>query len=130
MTASVSAGALAGCAPAPSTPADGAPAVATFRVAGQEDYAIELNTDQLVEHAIELMNGGEDGRIPNGLIVRDGDEGVNAPWSWHIDPDSLEFVDMTTEVCDGLPSYVEDGTLTSDRFCPWLTEVVSIEPLG
>lgn len=108
----------------------GAPAVATFRVAGEEDYSIELATDDLVEHAIELMNGGEDGRIPVGLIVRDGDGGVNAPWTWHIDPDSLEFADFTTEVCDGLPSFVEDGTLTSDRFCPWLTEVVSVGPLG
>ena len=37
------------------------------------------------------------------------------------------FADMTVEVCDGLPSYVEDGTVTSDRFCPWSAEIVSID---
>ncbi len=33
---------------------------------------------------------------------------------------------MTTEVCDGLPSYVEDGTLTSPYYCPWSAEVTAI----
>ena len=36
---------------------------------------------------------------------------------------------MTAEVCDGLPAYVEDHTITSDRFCPWGARVVSVEPL-
>jgi hypothetical protein len=35
---------------------------------------------------------------------------------------------MTIEVCDGLPSHVQDGTLAGDRYCPWGAEVVDIEP--
>jgi hypothetical protein len=35
---------------------------------------------------------------------------------------------MTTEVGDGLAEYVEDGTLTSDTFCPGLPEAIAIEP--
>lgn len=132
---------LAGCdvaaPPAPSasptsTPVDlpAAPAVVTFDVADQGTYSIELVRDDLIEHVAELMAGGEDGRIPSGRIVRDGDGGVNAPWSWHIDPDSLEFVDFTTEVCDGLPSYVEDLTLTSDIYCPWNATVTGLRAKG
>jgi hypothetical protein len=34
------------------------------------------------------------------------------------------------EVCDGLPSDVEEMVLTSDRYCPWGAEVVSVEPAG
>ena len=34
---------------------------------------------------------------------------------------------MTIEVCDGLPSHVEDGTLGGDRFCPWSAEVIAVE---
>ena len=49
-----------------------------------------------------------------------------APWSWHIDPMSLEYTLATTEVCDGLPSHVEDGTVTSDTYCPWSAKVVEI----
>jgi hypothetical protein len=35
---------------------------------------------------------------------------------------------VTIEVCDGKPSDVEAGTITSDRFCPWSAEVVAVEP--
>lgn len=114
--------ALAGCAQAQ-------PTVATFEVAGVQTYKIELATAELIQHVKELMAGSEEGRIPVGMIVRD-DPGVNAPWSWHIDPASLEFADATIEVCDGLPEYVEDGTLTSDTYCPWSAEVVALEGPG
>lgn len=114
---------LAGCVPS-------GPTVATVQVAGEETYKIELATPELIQHAKDLMNGvTEEGRIPNGVVVRD-DPGVNAPWSWHIDPATLEFADATIEVCDGLPSFVEDGTVTSDYYCPWLTEIIAIEGPG
>jgi hypothetical protein len=100
--------------------------VATFEVAGVETFKIELVTPELVEHARQLLDGGEDGRIPNGVVVRDAPS-VNEPWSWHIDPDTLEFADMTTEVCDGLPSDVEDDLITSDRYCPWIAQIISID---
>ncbi len=114
--------ALTGCA------ASG-PTVATFEVAGQQTYRIELATPELIQHVKDLMAGSEEGRIPVGTIVRD-DPSVNEPWSWHIDPATLEFADATTEVCDGLPEYVEDGTLTSDVYCPWSAEVVGLEGPG
>jgi hypothetical protein len=99
--------------------------IATFQVV-DEQYKIELATPELVAHAEALLAGEAVASIPNGVVVRD-DPGPNAPWSWHIDPATLEFADMTIEVCDGLPSYVEDGTVTSDQFCPWSAEIVSID---
>lgn len=108
--------------------APAAPSVATFQVVDQT-FKIELDTPELVQHAIDLMNGEELPGIPVGKIVRD-DPSVNEPWSWHIDPATLEFADFTTEVCDGLPEYVEDGTLTSDTYCPWMADVIAVEPLG
>ena len=107
------------------------PTVVTFEVAGYADetYKIELATPELIEHVKQIMAGEDVALIPNGLVVRD-DPSVNAPWSWHIDPTSLEFADVTTEVCDGLPSYVEDGTVTSPYFCPWLTKVIDLTGPG
>jgi len=114
---------IAGCAPtAPQNP------VAVFEVAGSETYKIELATPELVQHAKDLMVGKPGAAISLGTVVRD-EPGVNAPWSWHIDPATLEFADMTIEVCDGLPSYVEDGTVTSDQYCPWSAKVIDIEGL-
>ncbi|TFV99923.1 BP74-related protein [Leifsonia flava] len=103
------------------------PSVATFEIE-QQTFKIELATPELVQHAKALLAGEEVAAIPVGHIVRD-DPSVNAPWSWHIDPATLEFADFTTEVCDGLPEYVEDGTLTSDIYCPWLAKVTSVQPI-
>lgn len=99
--------------------------VATFQVV-DEQYKIELATPELVEHAQALLDGEAVATIPNGIVVRD-DPGPNGPWSWHIDPATLEFADMTIEVCDGLPSHVEEGVVTSDRYCPWSAEIISID---
>jgi hypothetical protein len=112
---------IAGCAQSGAS----VPSVATFDVEGQT-FKVELDNPQLVEHAQKLLAGDEVASIPVGRIVR-GDPSVNAPWSWHIDPASLEFADFTTEVCDGLPEYVEDGTLTSDTYCPWGAKITSLE---
>ena len=124
VTAALVAGllALSGCVAS-------SPTVATFEVAGEQTYKIELATPELIQHVKDLMAGSEDGRIPVGNIVRD-DPSVNAPWSWHIDPATLEFADVTTEVCDGLPEYVEDGTLTSDIYCPWIAVPIKLEGPG
>jgi hypothetical protein len=122
MGAVASALVLAGCSASE-------PTVVTFEVADQGTYKVELATPELIQHVKDLMAGSEDGRIPVGRIVRD-DPGVNAPWSWHIDPSTLEFADATIEVCDGLPEYVEDRTLTSDVYCPWLAVPIELNGPG
>jgi hypothetical protein len=95
---------------------------------GAEQYRILLTDANDVAIAQRLLAGDDTApKIPNGLIVR-GDSSVNEGWSWSIDPASLEFADMTTEVCDGLPSYVEDGSLTSQYFCPWSAKLIDLSP--
>lgn len=102
--------------------------IATFEVAGSETYRVELATPELIEHAQALLDGEDVAAIPLGTVVRDA-AGPNEPWSWHIDPATLEFADVTVEVCDGLPSYVEDRTVTSEQYCPWSAKVIAIDGL-
>lgn len=118
-------GALTGCVGGTGS----AHPVATFEVAGVETFKVELITPELEQHARGLLAGESLAAIPLGTVVRD-DPGVNAPWSWHIDPRTLEFADMTIEVCDGLPSYVEDRTVTSDQYCPWSARVIEVTRAG
>ena len=99
--------------------------IVTFEVAG-EMYRVLLTAPQTIAIAQRLLAGEEAPSIPNGIVVR-GDPSVNTGWTWHIDPASLEFADITTEVCDGRPSFVEQGLITGNRFCPWSAEVVAIE---
>lgn len=100
--------------------------VVTIRVADVEEYRIRLTDPADIEIARKLLAGEEAPRIPNGVVVR-GDPDVNVGYTWHIDPESVEFADITVEVCDGLPSDVEKGIITSDRYCPWSAEVIAID---
>jgi len=113
-----------GPSPAPSASPAPTGVVVTFRVIDQE-YRIELTDPADIEIARKLLRGEVAPAIPNGIVVR-GDPGVNTGYTWHIDPASLEFADVTTEVCDGLPSDVEANTITSDHYCPWQAKVVKI----
>jgi hypothetical protein len=122
--------ALIGCAGpdgvSPTPPPGAAEIVVTFEVNEGERFRVLLTdpADQAI--ANQLLAGGEGPDIPNGRIVRE--TGVNEGWSWSLDPADFEFADLTTEVCDGEPSDVESGALTSDRYCPWSARVVGIEP--
>jgi hypothetical protein len=54
----------------------------------------------------------------------------NQPWSWHIDSEDIHMAEMTIELCDGLPSHVENDldywVDTVGRFCPWQATLVNI----
>ena len=111
--------------PGPSTaPSASAGVVVTFQVVDQA-FRIELTDPVDIDIARRLLSGEEAPGIPNGIVDR-GDPGVNIGYSWHINPESVEFADVTTEVCDGLPSDVEANVITSDRYCPWQADVVEI----
>ena len=98
----------------------------TFEVNEGERFRVLLVERADQDAAARLLEGVEGPDIPNGHIVRE--TGVNEGWSWSIDPLDFEFAELTTEVCDGNPSDVESGELTSDRYCPWSARVVEIEP--
>lgn len=103
-------------------------AIATFEVAGGERFRVRLITPELVENARRLLDGEPAPAIPLGTVVR-GDPGDNAPWSWHLDPVGFSFAEVTIEVCDGIPSDVESGTITSTEYCPWSARVVALDPV-
>jgi hypothetical protein len=112
----------------PSVPPTDAPVVVTMEVV-DETFRVLLTHPDDVAIAWQLAAGEEAPSIPNGRIVY-GDGGVNAPWTWHLDPDDFEWADITTEVCDAKPSDVELHIITSDRYCPWLAPVLSVEPVA
>ena len=119
--------AATGCSPGDSaspTPASGI--VVTFEVNEGERFRVLLTDPVDQAEATSLLAGIDGPDIPNGRIVRR--TGVNEGWSWSLDPADFKFSDLTTEACDGDPSDVESGALTSDRYCPWSARVVEIEP--
>jgi hypothetical protein len=121
--------AISACGPnatsATSSPSAAA-VVVTFEVADDERFKVLLTDPADIKIARQLLAGDDVPSIPNGRIVHE--TGVNTGYSWSLDPNDIEFADVTTEVCDGLPSDVEAGVNTSDRYCPWSAEVVAIDP--
>ena len=102
------------------------PVVVTFEVAGGEQFKALLTDPADIAVATRLLARDPDApSIPNGLVVHE--TGVNDGYSWSLDPDDIEFVDVTMEVCDGTPSDVEQGLVTSERYCPWSAIVTDVQ---
>lgn len=117
---------VAACDSGGGSPTEPDPPMAVFRVdscpdqAG-EDFRVLMRDPALIAEAERLIaTGGQ--RIVLGRLAA-GDGGFNAPWSWHLDPATLEFADVTIEVCSGCASFVEndlDVWLNNvGSFCPW-----------
>jgi hypothetical protein len=104
----------------PTSPESGA--VVTFRVV-RETFRVRLTTaDQIA--AAEAARAGGPARIPIGRIRAGGD--VNVGWSWHLE--DVSFAEATIELCDGLPSHVEQGGVgyANGWYCPWGAEITDI----
>lgn len=104
--------------------------VATIKVANSEVYHVRLTKQADVDHAYQLMSGqSKTDRIPVGKVVY-GNPDVNVGYSWQIDPATFHWADATIELCDGLPSYVENHQVDGGSFCPWQTKVIDVKPIG
>lgn len=103
--------------------------VVTFRVSG-EMYNVFITNEDTIEEAFAAQRGESQATIPSGRLV-EGSKCYNLPWSWHIDPEDVHMAEFTIELCDGLPSNVEDNLdywiNTVGRFCPWGATIVHIE---
>jgi hypothetical protein len=108
-----------------SAPSATAPVVVTFEV-DDERFKALLTDPTDIDIARHLLAGDDVSNIPSGKVIRE--TGVNTGYSWSMDPNDLEFIAVTDEACDGVPSDVETGQLTGDRFCPTAAVVVAIDP--
>lgn len=65
---------------------------------------------------------------PNGPIAP-GSGGHNDGWSWHYIPNEWIMAEMSVEVCDGEPAFVEANVSyfadTVGHYCPWSARVLA-----
>jgi hypothetical protein len=104
--------------------------LATFDVTGQE-FKVWVTNEQAIEALFALQAGTSSANIPNGLVQTGaGQAGHNGPYSWHMDPEDIEMVELTIELCDGSPDYIEenltDWMASVERYCPWGAELVTL----
>ncbi len=93
-----------------------------------ENFCMYTTDPQTIQDAIDNFNG-LNYLHPHGPLLA-GDGGFNQPWSWHLDPADVRMVEVSMELCDGRPSYVEkdlDYWLDTVKFyCPWSGRVTAI----
>ncbi len=103
--------------------------LATFDVQG-ETYSVFITNEDTIEDVFALQEGESSANIPSGRLLA-GSVWYNEPWSWHIDSEDIHMAEITIEVCDGLPSHVEDSLdywlNTVGRFCPWSAELIEVQ---
>jgi len=138
-----------GGAPPPTTPPPSVPppssdplaggVLATFRHTGigvdgqpfDETWHVWVTNAQAIDDLYALQAGTSTRAIPGGQILAGpGVANHNAPWSWHLAPDSIQMADVAAEVCDGRPSIVESllaDYLALGQFCPWSAQLAGLE---
>jgi hypothetical protein len=117
----------AGSCSSPTDPGLEGGVLATFDVDG-ERYSIFITNPQTIDQVIALSQGQSDAKIPNGLVVK-GKVSYNLPWHWHIDSEHIYMAEMTIEINDGRPSYVEANldSWAGRYFGPWGARLVFVK---
>lgn len=67
---------------------------------------VDITDQAALGEADRLRQSGEQ-RWVVGTPVR-GDGGFNAPWTWHLDPASISFAEVTIEACQTAASAIAD----------------------
>ena len=107
--------------------------VGTFVVrVADEAFLVRISDPEVLAQARSILAGRQPQRVVIGDLRQGGggfnhDLGNGRIWSWHLDPGSVELVDAAIELCDGLPSFVEDDPdfwfNTVGYYCPWLSQI-------
>lgn len=122
---------LLGCnggSSSPSAPPQPTPEGAIFRVAVlDETFHILLQGPEQIAEADGLLAEASQ-KLVHGRVRR-GDGGFNQPWSWHLEPETVNFPDACGEILDGRPSHVEgDVDHWVDEimyYCSWGSHLVA-----
>jgi hypothetical protein len=93
----------------------------TFRDPLTQDVVrLEITNPQGLDLAEDLLRSG----VAVWAIgtPRRGDGGFNAPWTWHIDPASVTFAEVTIEACQTVASAIDDDLdywINFGQVCVW-----------
>jgi uncharacterized protein (TIGR03437 family) len=101
----------------------------------QDKFVIKLTDPAKIQHARDILSGKEKERIRvQGRIVKQA-AAWNPPWSFHYDPQSIEFFAAAVEVCDSSVAYVESfldeaggAYLPGNIWCPWASRLLKEIP--
>jgi hypothetical protein len=86
----------------------------------QDAVRLEITNSEGRAQADALLRSGE-ARWALGTLKR-GDGGFNGPWTWHIDPATITFAEVTIEACQTAMSAIDDDLdywIDFGQVCIW-----------
>ncbi|GAA3563363.1 hypothetical protein GCM10022419_050100 [Nonomuraea rosea] len=109
-----------------------APAYFTMTDITGARFVLQLTDAGKIAHARALLSGETTDRPHVVGRIRKVPAPYNAPWSYHYQPETVDFFDVAIEVCDAVIPYVEDHLdeaggpfLPGLVWCPWTSRLVN-----
>ncbi|MEV4000662.1 calmodulin [Actinomadura sp. NPDC049753] len=102
-----------------------------FTDVSREQFVIKLTDPAKIQHARDLLSGDSADRphVVGRILTRSTP--YNPRWSYHLNPDTIDFFDVAIEVCDATMPYVDDhldeaggAFLPGLVWCPWSSRLV------
>jgi hypothetical protein len=109
------------CSPLPA-----AGVYATFRVVN-DVFRASITHPTGIDQALALWVGQSQAKIPVGQLEC-GNGTYNCGWTWRMSPSTITFAELTIEVCDATPSYVQGNcaSFPNGTYCPWSAELIEL----
>jgi hypothetical protein len=104
----------------------------TDGVANEESkFVIKLVEMDKIVHARRILLGEETQLTHiSGKIIKQFID-YNPGWSFHLDPQSIDFFENAVEICDASITFIEenlpeigDSTLPNNNWCPWSSKII------
>lgn len=79
-----------------------------------------------IEEQLALAPADRNMHINGKILEVPANCSLNYSWSWYFDPTDWDLAEISIEVCDGNPQYVEDNLgdyIDIGRYCPWSSKV-------
>ena len=101
----------------------------------KETFTIKLTDPVKIQKARDIISG-KDQSMPHvaGKIIKEA-ACYNPPWSYHLDPQSIDFFASAIEVCDASIAYTESFLdeagghfLPGNHWCPWGSRLIKEVP--
>ena len=93
-------------------------------------FVILLEDPTKVARARRVLGGQESSHTHVGGIVVSERASYNPGWGYYLKPESINFFEVATEVCDASIRYVEEhlaevggAFLPGRRWCPWSSKL-------
>ena len=94
--------------------------------AAGDSFVLKLTDEDKIDHAREVLWGTETELVHVMGDVIESPASWNPGWSFHVEPDSVGFFELSIEACDGSIAWVDANGGPFDGFwCPWSSEILS-----